>query len=156
MHNHVKRPRKFNGSIIGHSFVNFQQGTEIIIALTEIDHIQPPTIAMTYNVIGYLFGNDNILQRRSRAIDMRFHLVRDRFRQVQFLVYWVEGENNITGKFTKQYPTIHNFFKQSTYIVPTSDSSKYASYMVPNDLKGCDESIIYQGNRLWMYKVSPL
>ena len=53
--------------------------------------MEPPTPAVANSAPGDVFSNDNIRQRRSRAIDMRFYWFRDRVRQVQFLMYWMAG-----------------------------------------------------------------
>ena len=57
-------------------------------------HKQLPTPAITDIPIGDGFFNNNIYQRSSRAIDMKFYCVIYRVRQVQFIVYWVVVEHN--------------------------------------------------------------
>ena len=95
-------------SELGALFVNCQRGTETRMALIEMGHAQPPTPAVTDNATGDGFVNDNIHQRRSRAIDIRFYWVRDRVRQGKCLVYWIAGEHNLADYFTKHHPTIQH------------------------------------------------
>ena len=76
---------------LGSLFVNYQRGAATHMELIEMGHAQPTTPSVTYSAIGYGFVNDNIRQRISRAIYMRFYWVRDRFRQGKFLVYWMAG-----------------------------------------------------------------
>ena len=78
------------------------------MVIIEIFHAQPPTPAVVDSAIGEGSINDNIHQRRSRAIDMKFYWVRERFRQRQFLVYWMAGEHNLSDYFTKHHPTSHH------------------------------------------------
>ena len=76
--------------------------------LIEMGHAQPSTPAVTYSATGDGFDNDNIRQRRSRSIDMRFYWVRDRVRQGKFLVYWIAGKHILADYFTKHHPTSHH------------------------------------------------
>jgi hypothetical protein len=47
------------------------------------------------------------------AIDMRFHLVRDRVRQGQFIISYIKSADNIADYFTKNLdPLKHKFFMQ--------------------------------------------
>ena len=57
---------------LGALFVNCQRDEVMCIALIEMGHAQPPTPAVTDSATGDGFVNDNIHQRRSRAIDMHF------------------------------------------------------------------------------------
>ena len=59
-------------------FVNYQRGAATRMALIEIGHAQPPTQAVMESATEDGFVNDNIRQRRSRAIDMQFYWVRYR------------------------------------------------------------------------------
>ena len=95
-------------SELGALFFNFQRGTAMTMALIEMGHPQPPTPEVTYSAIGDGFFNDNILQRHSRAIDMRFYCVREIVRQGKFLVDWMAGEHNLADYFTKYHPTRHH------------------------------------------------
>ena len=74
------------------------------MVLTEMGHAQPPTPAVTDSAAGYGFVNNNIYQRRSRAIYMKFYWFRDRFRQGKFLVYWMAGEQHMADCFSKEPP----------------------------------------------------
>ena len=118
-------------------FVNWKRGAATQMAPIEMVHTQPTTPLVTDSATGDGFVNDNMRLWHSRSIDMQFYWVRDRFRQRQFLVYWVTGEHNLSDYFTKHHPTNHHWAHRSKYLVPTVDASKYACYMSPNDLQGC-------------------
>ena len=96
------------------------------MALIEMVHAHAPTPSVTDRATGDVFINDNIQQRHSRAINMRFYWVRDKFRQGQFIVYWMAGENNLSDYFTKHHPTSHHRSQRSIYIVTAADARKYA------------------------------
>jgi hypothetical protein len=42
--------------------------------------------------------------KKSKAMDIRFHWIRDRIRQQHMQVIWQEGENNLADFFTKALP----------------------------------------------------
>ena len=49
-------------------------------------------------------ANDTAVLAKSKAMDMRFHWIRDRVRQGHFNVTWVPGKDNIADFFTKALP----------------------------------------------------
>ena len=106
------------------------------MTLIDMGHAQLTSPAVTYIATGDRIVNDNIYQQRSRATSMQFHWVRDRVRQGQFLVYWMAGEKNLAGYFTKNHPIIHHQAQQSIYLVPTADARNYECYMSHIDLQG--------------------
>ena len=105
---------------LGALFVNYQIGAAMRMVLIEMGQAQPPTPAVTDSATGGGFFNDNIRQRRSISIDMRFYWVRDRVKQGKFLVYWIYGEHNLADYFTKHHPTSHHRAQRIIYLVPHS------------------------------------
>ena len=89
-------------------FVNCQRGVATRMALMDMGHAQPPTPEVTNSATEVVFVNDNIRQRNSRSIDMRFYLAIYRVKQGQFLVYWMAVEKNMEDCFTKHHPTSHH------------------------------------------------
>ena len=69
-------------------FKNGQKAVALRSALIILGHPQPPTPIKTNNSTAADIANNTIVQRKSRAIDMRFYWVRDRVNQGQFIVYW--------------------------------------------------------------------
>ena len=113
-------------------------------------HPQPPTPVVTDIAKGYGFSNENIIQRRSRAIYIYFYWVCYRVNQVHYLAYFKIGKYNITNYFTRHHPTKHHHAIIITYPVPTVDSRKQYYYKVPTDLQGRVQSLPAQklDNRL--------
>ena len=68
------------------------------------------------NSRGSGIANDEVKQRRSKAMDMRFYWVRDRVRQGQFLIYWSRGENNLADYFSKHHPASHHRVMRPVYL----------------------------------------
>jgi hypothetical protein len=83
-------------SEVGACFHNAQSGAPLRVTLTELGHIQPPTPLRTNNSTACGILNETIKQKRSKAMDMRYHWLTDRVRQKQFDVYWRPGHENLT------------------------------------------------------------
>jgi hypothetical protein len=60
-------------SEVGACFHNAQSGAPLRVTLTELGHTQPPTPLRTDNYTAYGIVNEIIKQKRSKAIDMRYH-----------------------------------------------------------------------------------
>ena len=71
-------------------------------------HPQPPTPVATDNSTALGIVTSSIKQRRSKAMDMRFHWVQDRVKQNQFLIYWAPGNTNLADYFSKHHPPHHH------------------------------------------------
>ena len=63
-----------------------------------------------------VFTNDTIKQKRSKAIDMYFYLIRYRTSQVQFLIYWQPGITNLGNYHTKHHSPAHHQLMRPTYL----------------------------------------
>jgi hypothetical protein len=87
--------------------------------LGDLGYPQPPTIIMCDNTCAIGIATDSIKQKRSKAIDMRFHWLRDRVRQGQFTISYIKSADNIADYFTKNLdPIKHKFFMQ--FLVPSN------------------------------------
>jgi hypothetical protein len=92
-------------------FTGAQQATGLRTILHDMGYPQPPTTILCDNTAAIGLANDSIKQKRSKAVDMRFHWVRDRIRQKQFCVIYVPTADNIADYFTKNLPqAIHDKF----------------------------------------------
>ena len=88
---------------------------------------QEPTIIMCDNTSAIGIATDSIKQKRSKAIDMRFHWIRDRVRQGQFIIAYIPTQQNLADYFTKNLPKdahakfhsflVHNIAADSNVIV---------------------------------------
>jgi hypothetical protein len=90
-------------SEVGVCFHNNQSGAPLRVTLTEVDHIQPPTPLRTDNSTEFVIFNETIKQKRSKAMDTRYHWLTDRARQKQFDVYWRPGRENLGDYHTKHH-----------------------------------------------------
>jgi hypothetical protein len=83
-------------SEVGACFHNAQSGAPLRVTLTEL------------NSTAYGIVNETIKQKRSKAMDMRFHWLTGRVRQKQFDVYWRPGRENIGDCHTKHHSAQHH------------------------------------------------
>ncbi len=99
-------------------FAGAQHAASLRTILADLGHPQPPTILMCDNACAIGIATDSIKQKRSKSIDMRFHWVRDRVRQGQFIISHMRTDLNVADYFVKNLdPIRHNTL--STYIVTT-------------------------------------
>jgi hypothetical protein len=95
-------------SEVGACFHNAQSCAPLRVALTELGHTQPPTPLRTDNSTAFGILNKRIKQKRSKAMDMRYHWLTDRVRQKQFDVYWRPGRENLGDYHTKHHSAQHH------------------------------------------------
>jgi hypothetical protein len=95
-------------SEVGACFQNAQSGAPLRVTLAELGHIQPPTPLRTDNSTAFGILNEKIKQKRSKAMDMRYHWLTDRVRQKQFDVYWRPGRENLGDYHTKHLSAQHH------------------------------------------------
>jgi hypothetical protein len=95
-------------SEVGACFQNAQSGAPFRVTLTELGHIQPPTPLRTDNSTAFGILNETIKQKRSKAMDMRYHWLTDRVRKKQFDIYWRLGRENLGDYHTKHHSAQHH------------------------------------------------
>ena len=76
--------------------------------LTDLGYPQAATPLQGDNKVAVGIANNKFKQRRSKAIDMRFHWIRDRVKQGHYNVYWRQGHNNLADYFTKIHSATHH------------------------------------------------
>jgi hypothetical protein len=95
-------------SEVGACFKNSQSGAPLRVTLTGMGHIQPLTPLRTDNSTEFGTLNKTIKQKRSKAMDMRYHWLTDRVRPKKFNVYWRPGRENLGDYHTKHHPAQHH------------------------------------------------
>ncbi len=85
-------------------FINAQHCVWLRTVLTELGYAQPPTLILCDNACAVGLATDSIKAKRSKAIDMRYHWVRERVRRNEICVYWRKGADNLADFFTKALP----------------------------------------------------
>ena len=86
-------------------FMNAQHGAWERTVLGALRYPQTdPTRMETDNKTAAGISNRTCRVKRSKAIAMRYHWVRDRVKCGEFAVYWAPGRNNLADFFTKPQP----------------------------------------------------
>jgi hypothetical protein len=91
----------------GATFSNGKIAEGLRLTLAELGHPQAPTLLICDNQCSTSTANDTVTQRKSKAMDMHFHWIRDRIRQGHFRAGWRDGKYNLADYFTKDHATPH-------------------------------------------------
>lgn len=106
----------------GAAFLNTKQTTPIRGTLDTLGYEQQSTLMYIDNEAADGIANDTVTQKFSKAMDMRYHLVRDRVRQGQIAVTWAAGRTNVADYLTKAHPTKHFAAMRPFFVsTPTTD-----------------------------------
>jgi hypothetical protein len=84
--------------------------------LHDLGYPQSPTPIICDNACAVAITNNTVKQKRSKAIDMRFHWVRDRVQQGHFIVSWRPGTENLADFFTKAHSVKHHMAMRILYV----------------------------------------
>ena len=93
---------------LGALYINAREAVYIRRILEEMGHPQPPTPIQTDNSTAEGIINNNVQSKRTKAMDMRFHWLRDRECQKQFRFYWRPGTLNYADYWTKHHSGKHH------------------------------------------------
>ena len=109
-------------------FILAQEAEILRTTLQEMGHKQAATTIYCDNACAVGIANDTIKQKRSKAIDMRFHWVRDRVRVGHFTIKWIKGIDNLADFFTKALP-VHEHQTLKKILVHSPDNTEKAQAM---------------------------
>jgi hypothetical protein len=99
-------------------YITAREAVYIRIILEELGHKQPATPLQTDNAMAEAVCNGKIQPKRTKAMDMRFHWLRDRECQEQFRIYWRPGKSNYADYWTKHHPAKHHQNIRREFITP--------------------------------------
>ena len=103
---------------IGAMFVNARDAVPACRTLEEMGHPQPKTPMQTDNAAAHMVVSNNVQPKRTKAMDMRFHWLRDRAAQQQFRYYWRPGPKNLGDYHTKHHPGSHHVNMRGEFLSP--------------------------------------
>ena len=95
-----------------------REAVYIRIIVEELGHKQPPTPLQTDNSMADGVVNGKVQPKRTKAMDMRFHWLRDRECQEQFRIYWRPGRLNYADYWTKHHPAKHHKNVRKEFLTP--------------------------------------
>ena len=99
-------------------YIVAREAVYIRIILEELGHNQPPTPLQTDNAMADGVINGKVQPKRTKAMDMRFHWLRDRECQEQFRIYWRPGKLNYADYWTKHHPAKHHQNIRREFLTP--------------------------------------
>ncbi len=100
-------------------FLNAQHGVWLRAVLEALGYSQPSTRLLCDNTCAVGLANKSLKPKRSKAILMRYHWVRERVQSGEFVVTWLAGSKNIADFFTKPLPTPKHKEIQALLIAPS-------------------------------------
>lgn len=108
----------------GATFINTKRAVPLQHTLQDLECTQQPVLLFTDNKCTDGIANDTVTQRHSKAMDMRYHFVRDRVRQGQLIVKWAPGHTNLADYLSKAHPTKHFVAMRPFFVTtPPTDAS---------------------------------
>ena len=69
-------------------------------------------------------ASGTVKQKRSKAIDMRYHWIRDQVKQGKFVITWKPGKENLADYFAKAHPVKHHIAVRKLYVSGACYSSE--------------------------------
>ncbi len=93
---------------LGALFLNAKEIVHLRQILTEMGHQQPQTPIQTNKTTVEGVINNKIQPKRTKAMDMHFHWLRDREAQGKFKIYCQPGQTTLVDYFTKHHPPAHH------------------------------------------------
>jgi hypothetical protein len=106
---------------LGALYLNAKEAVYLRQILDEMGHPQPKTPIQTDNTTAKGVINNKIQPKRTKAMDMRFHWLRDREAQGQFKIYWRPGGTNLADYFTKHHPPAHHVNVRAEFLTKIKD-----------------------------------
>ena len=103
---------------IGALFIVAKIAVVARITLEDMGHPQPPTPTMTDNSTAHGVLTNKITPKATKAMDMRFHWLRDRECQQQFRWIWKRGSTLIADYYTKHHPASHHAATRPEILTP--------------------------------------
>ena len=100
----------------GAGFVTARPLVPVRITLTKLGHPQGPTPLHFDNQCAKGILTDEIKQKCSKDMDMRFYWLQDRVWQQQFKIYWKLGACNDGDYITEYKPTKHHIMIRHKYV----------------------------------------
>jgi len=105
---------------LGALYINTREAVPIRNLLIEMGHPQPKTPVQTDNTTALGVVKSNIQPKRTKAMDMRFHWLRDRETQGQFRFYWTTGKKIRADYYTKHHCAAHHKEQRGIFLTPAA------------------------------------
>jgi hypothetical protein len=105
---------------LGAMYINACKAVEERIILEEMGHNQPATPFQVDNSTTEGIINKRVQPKRTKAMDMPFHWLRDHSTQKQFRFYWHPSPTNYANYSAKHHPAAHHRNTRPIFLTPFS------------------------------------
>ena len=103
---------------LGAAYINAKEAVYLQQILEEMGHPQPRSPFQMDNTTAEGVINKRIQPKGTKAMDMRFHWLRDRECQEQFRIYWRPGKLNYADYWTKHHAAKHHQNTRREFLTP--------------------------------------
>ncbi|EJK68827.1 hypothetical protein THAOC_09958 [Thalassiosira oceanica] len=103
---------------LGALYIMAREAIWIRVILEELGHKQPPTPIQTDNSTAAGIINNTVQPKQTKAMDMRFHWLRDRKLRDQLRFYWRPGTLNLADYITKHHAPLHHRNVRPEFLTP--------------------------------------
>jgi hypothetical protein len=103
---------------LGALYINAREAVPQRTTLAEMGHKQPQTPMQTDNTTALRVVNNYIQPRHTKAMDMRFHWLREREAQRQFRFFWHPGPTNRADHWAKHHCAAYHIKKRPEILTP--------------------------------------
>ena len=100
----------------GTIFINDQIAVPIRATLSEMGWKQGPTSVQVDNSTAVGIATKKFLQKKSKAMDMRFYWINYRIKPGQFCVFWKPGPEKLEDYHSEHHPPEHHRAVHSKYL----------------------------------------
>ena len=122
---------------LGGLFEFFHKASSMRTDLSEMGHLQPPTLIGTENTATNSIVNGTGKRKRSLEIDMRLYWVKYRIRQNLFHILWEEVKKNLSEYVTKNHPIWHHRAMRPRFVKATKKDIENSKERQPGRRRGC-------------------
>lgn len=112
-------------------FMNCQHAVSLRRTLTFLGYPQLSTPIASDNECAVNIANYLSIPQKSKAMNMRYHWVRDRVREGEFKITWAPGDDNLADFFTKIVPSDTTAHMRQLLAYPLRDSYPVIFSSVP-------------------------
>ena len=111
-------------------YINARKAVEERIIFQEMGHEQPATPVQGNNSTAEGIVNKRVQPKRTKAMEMHFHWLRDCIDQKQFRYFWRPGSTNYANYWTKHHPAAHHRNMRSIFLTPYSQLLEFCKAQI--------------------------
>ena len=105
---------------VGDLYIHAREAVPMRLLLQEMGHPQPKTSIQTDNTTAFGVVTNTVQPKRTKAMDVRFHWLRDRAAQSPFRFRWLwrPGTTNLADYYTKHHCRAYHNNMRAEFFTP--------------------------------------